>query len=70
VLNKDSSEMKGIHSELTALCCASANGDKLFFHFDEKSGFETPRLDSDKFYLCMRPCVRAHNAGTRARVMN
>ena len=24
----------------------------------------------DKFYICMRPCVRAHYAGTRARVMN
>ena len=40
--------MKSVHSELTALCSASANGDKLFFHFVKKSGLETPRLDSNQ----------------------
>jgi hypothetical protein len=28
------------------------------------------RARIEKFYICMRPCVRAHYAGTRARVMN
>ena len=45
--------MKSVHSDRSVLCQCEwkrrgCMADKLFFHFDEKSGLETPRLDSNQ----------------------